>query len=217
MPGKFNLEDYETVKQRKARFKGDYPDSRIIVVNKSDSPQEYAFFEATIYANKEDQAAGLPLSTGNALELRDWELKQGRKGPYESVNYTSWTENCEESAVGRALDNAGYASSPSQAEMAKVQRAQEAEKQKKDAQDAQEEDGVAAEAREYIENMLRDAVKENLIPENGSSGAEAVREKMKSKRDARSLKAYANSLSKRFKEMRDERSTSPEPEKAEIF
>jgi len=47
--------------------------------------------------------------------------KYGKK--YEDVNYFSWVENCEESAVGRALDNAGYAGSLtcSQEEIKQVQ------------------------------------------------------------------------------------------------
>lgn len=74
MGRKFDPDQYETVKARKARFKSDYPDGRIVVANYSDKPTEYAFFMATIYGSREEQADRLPLSTGNALELRDWEL-----------------------------------------------------------------------------------------------------------------------------------------------
>jgi hypothetical protein len=108
---KFDPTKYETVKQRKIRFYTDYPDGRIIVHQQSEHPLEYALFEALIYLSSVDQMADLPRSKGYALEIRDTELSTSSKGgTYESVNYSSWVENCEESAVGRALDNAGYAS-----------------------------------------------------------------------------------------------------------
>jgi len=124
---KFNLNEYEPVKARKQRFYGDHPDGRIIVsmVNSEASIQNMALFKASIYMTAEDQEKGLPRATGYALELRDTELKATRDGrTYESVNFTSWTENAEESAVGRALDNAGYASNmkASREEMEKVER-----------------------------------------------------------------------------------------------
>lgn len=125
---KFNLEDYETVKERKQRFYKDFPDGRIVVTCKNDSSAElmdFAKFEARVYLNAQDQEKDLPRGTGTALEMRDKELSRTSGGKtYESVNYSSWTENCEESAVGRALDNAGYASNgkPSREEMEKVGR-----------------------------------------------------------------------------------------------
>ena len=120
---KFNLEDYETVKSRKLRFYKDYPDGRIVVQNLSTEPLEYALFMASIFKNVKDQKENCPFSTGTALEIRDKELSVARSGAsYESVNFLSWTENCEESAVGRALDNAGYSGNkkPSREEMQKA-------------------------------------------------------------------------------------------------
>ena len=121
---KFNLDDYETVKERKARFYEEYPDGRI-VVNKISESMDYAEFKVYIYLNKEDQKENLPRSTGYALEIRDKELSVNKYGKeYESVNYSSWTENCEESAIGRALDNAGYSGNKkcSREEIEKAQR-----------------------------------------------------------------------------------------------
>lgn len=120
---KFDPEKYETVKARKKRFYGDYPDGRIVVEQVGDSPLTHALFKCYIYLNPFDQELGLPRATGYALEVRDTELSVSQKGTnYESVNYTSWVENCEESSVGRALDNAGYASfmSCSREEMMRV-------------------------------------------------------------------------------------------------
>ena len=106
----FDLSKYETVKSRKTRFYEDYKDGRIIVESISDDVNVYAYFKASIFLNADDQKNNLAKSTGYAHEIRDTQLKQGRNGEYESVNFGSWNENCEESAIGRALDNAGYAS-----------------------------------------------------------------------------------------------------------
>lgn len=120
--GKFNLDAYETVKSRKTRFYTDHKDGRIIAeLLNPDSITEYALFKATIYLD----AGDTPKATGYAFELRDTQKSTSSYGKeYESVNYTSWTENCEESAVGRALDNAGYASNGkcSRDEIEKAQR-----------------------------------------------------------------------------------------------
>ncbi len=123
----FNPNDYETVKERKLRFYTEHPDGRIVVKNNTPSDHflDFAIYEVSIYFDKEDQEKGLPKATGTAMEVRDKELSISNQGKtYESVNYTSWTENCEESAVGRALDNAGYSGNkkPSRDEMQKAQR-----------------------------------------------------------------------------------------------
>jgi len=105
----FNLENYENVKSRKKRFYVDYPDGRILVKLQNENILEYALFCCNIYKNKEDQEKNLIFASGNALEIRETEKLVSRSGSeYESVNYSSWCENAEESAVGRALDNAGY-------------------------------------------------------------------------------------------------------------
>jgi hypothetical protein len=127
MQRRIDLSQYETVKQRKARFYRDNPDGRI-VPEAIRIDGEMAIFKVSIYRNKEEQEADLPWSTGHAQEIRDKELSESRSGQkYASVNYTSWCENCEESAIGRALDNAGYSSNGrcSQEEMVKVQRVEQ--------------------------------------------------------------------------------------------
>jgi len=109
---KFDLSKYETVKSRKKKFYLDYPDGRIIVTDITPSAEKlnFAQMEAKLYKNVKEQEKGLAFSSGYALELRDKELKISKfNKKYESVNFASWTENCEESAIGRALDNAGYA------------------------------------------------------------------------------------------------------------
>jgi hypothetical protein len=123
--GKFNLQNYETVKERKQRFYREFPDGRIVVTLINSDILEQALFMATIYKSAEDQELKIPMSTGYAHEIRDKELQVNQYGKkYESVNYTSWVENCEESAVGRALDNAGFSGNNkcSREEMAKVEK-----------------------------------------------------------------------------------------------
>lgn len=120
----FNLDSYETVKERKKRFYAAHPDGRILVQIDNEDIEEKALVRATIYLNREDHEKGLPRSHGYALEIRDKELSKNKYGKeFESVNFSSWVENCEESAVGRALDNAGFGSDKaSRDEMQKAQR-----------------------------------------------------------------------------------------------
>lgn len=124
----FDLNNYETVKERKKRFYSDNSDGRIIVELVNNDVLEHALFRATVYKNIEDQAAGLPWATGYAHELRDMEMSVSSSGKeYQSINYSAWVENCEESAIGRALDNAGYSGNNkcSREEMQKATRPQQ--------------------------------------------------------------------------------------------
>lgn len=122
----FNLNDYETVKERKAKFYEQFKEGSIIVeLQNYESVTEFALFKASVYESKADQLNGTPRGVGYALELRDKEKRLSGAGKeYESVNFTSWTENAEESSIGRALDNAGFSGNkkPSREEMEKVQR-----------------------------------------------------------------------------------------------
>jgi hypothetical protein len=105
----FNLEDYETVEERLAKFWKDHPEGRIetkLIVN---TPTQYIVWSA-IYR---DSADVQPWATGLAEET-----VQGR-----GVNATSALENCETSSLGRSLANAGYATKGKRAsreEMTKV-------------------------------------------------------------------------------------------------
>jgi hypothetical protein len=121
-----DLSQYETVKERKVKFYELNKDGRIIVENVTPNDQltEFSLFKATLFKNQEEQGMNLPWSTGYAMEIRDKELKKTQYGKeYESVNFSSWTENCEESAVGRALDNAGFSNKKcSREEIEKTER-----------------------------------------------------------------------------------------------
>jgi signal recognition particle subunit SEC65 len=105
----FNLEDYETVEERLAKFWKDHPDGQIHT-KLLDHTSGRFIVEASIFRTEADSR---PWTTGLAEET-----VQGR-----GVNATSALENCETSAIGRALANAGYATKGKRAsreEMSKV-------------------------------------------------------------------------------------------------
>jgi hypothetical protein len=109
---KFNLDDYETVEERIFKFWAQYPDGRIDTHMVMQDGVQF-IFAASLYRNGDE--ATLPFATGYAQEI----VGQGM------VNKTSALENCETSAIGRALANAGFATKGKRAsreEMGKVQR-----------------------------------------------------------------------------------------------
>jgi hypothetical protein len=105
----FNLDDYETVEERLVKFWKDHPDGQIHTKVLEHTSSRF-IVEASIYRTEADLR---PWTTGLAEET-----VQGR-----GVNATSALENCETSAIGRALANAGYATKGKRAsreEMSKV-------------------------------------------------------------------------------------------------
>jgi len=113
---RFNLDNYETVEDRLRRFWADHPNGQVFTaIHHYD--ENRVVFRAEIYFDIKDIR---PVATGFAEETRD----------ASPVNRTSHVENCETSAIGRALANCNYAPKgqrPSREEMAKVVR-QEAPK-----------------------------------------------------------------------------------------
>ena len=110
----FNLDDYETVEERLVKFWKEHPDGQIHTKLVGSSSTQY-IVEASIFRTEADPR---PWTTGLAEET-----VQGR-----GVNATSALENCETSAIGRALANAGYATKGKRAsreEMTKVAAGQE--------------------------------------------------------------------------------------------
>jgi len=109
----FNLEDYETVEDRLKVYWKEHPDGRISTTLIEHTLQRF-IVQAAIYRTEVDAQ---PWTTGYAEETVST----------RGVNSTSALENCETSAIGRALANAGYASKgkrPSREEMAKVKAAE---------------------------------------------------------------------------------------------
>ena len=106
----FNLDDYEPVAARHSRWLQQHPNGRTITHMVSTPGSDICVIRAELWL--EDVC----IATGYAEEVRG----------AGNVNRTSHVENCETSAVGRALANAGMAGSdvnkrPSREEMSKVQ------------------------------------------------------------------------------------------------
>lgn len=116
----FNLKDYELVETRISKFYALYEDGRIETENmttKEDRDKGYFIVKARVYTSQEEQRLGLPKATGYAFEI---------EGGY-GANKTSALENCETSAIGRALANMGLHGNKraSREEMEKVVRVTE--------------------------------------------------------------------------------------------
>jgi hypothetical protein len=106
----FNLDDYEPVAVRHSRWLEQHPHGRTITHMVSTPGADICVIRAELWL--EDVC----IATGYAEEVRG----------AGNVNRTSHVENCETSAVGRALANAGMAGTdvnkrPSREEMMKVQ------------------------------------------------------------------------------------------------
>ena len=111
---RFNVDDYVDVQERIVRFWAENPDGRIATsLESSFDDFEKCRYKAEVYKSRESEK---PDATGWAFEIA------GGGG----ANLTSHEENCETSAIGRALANMGYATTgkqrPSRQEMQKVER-----------------------------------------------------------------------------------------------
>jgi len=109
---KFNIEDYEPVEERIKRFYDDHEDGRIITELLS-SPNDIG----TVVVKAAVYVEDTPKATGLAFE----------KAGEGYVNKTSHLENCETSAIGRALANFNYQGNkrPSREEMQKAESPRE--------------------------------------------------------------------------------------------
>lgn len=103
--------DYAEVNQRIKAFRMVYPDGTIATEMVSNNGG-VCIFKAMVYANGNPTISSL-LGTGHAYE------KEGST----FINKTSYIENCETSAVGRALGMAGFGIDTSVASAEEVQNA----------------------------------------------------------------------------------------------
>jgi len=107
----FDLNNYETVESRLARFWQAHPNGRVRTQMLNYTGDACVFY-AELYADKDDKD---PVATGWAEEIKT----------DRGVNATSFVENCETSAIGRACANYVFATQgkrPSREEMQKVER-----------------------------------------------------------------------------------------------
>jgi hypothetical protein len=109
----FDLSNYETVEQRLVRWWAAYPNGRVYTCMMNYTGDACVFY-CELYADKDDK---VPVATGYAEEIKT----------DRGVNATSFVENCETSAIGRAIANcplqapaSGFR--PSRNEMQKVER-----------------------------------------------------------------------------------------------
>jgi hypothetical protein len=110
----FNLDEYETVEVRLAKFWSKHPEGRVETHLVSFQDNQFVFVAHLFRTSDLNELA---FSNGYAHEV----IGVGM------VNKTSALENCETSAIGRALANADFATKgkrPSREEMTKVQRAE---------------------------------------------------------------------------------------------
>ena len=123
----FNLDDYEPVANRLTRWLEQIVDNgflpRVItdMVHRGDG---WCVFRAELWISPAGASAFADPNLGGILVATGWAEEHVTD---RGVNSTSHVENCETSAVGRALANAGFAGSDpskraSREEMTKVQR-----------------------------------------------------------------------------------------------
>lgn len=109
----FDLSNYIPVHKRIVEFYARFPDGRIVTrLVRLNEDSGFVCIKASVYRNVDDAQ---PSATGHAFEIRG----QGY------VNTTSFIENGETSAVGRALANLGFEIEKgiaSREEMQKVER-----------------------------------------------------------------------------------------------
>jgi hypothetical protein len=117
MAEKYNLDDYETVDLRLRRLYTSHPEARVLTDMVYRDDRSF-IVKAELYLDRNDLT---PVSTGYAEEI----VGAG------FVNKTSALENCETSAIGRAISNSPLVlgtpegKRPSQSEMEKVERYKE--------------------------------------------------------------------------------------------
>jgi hypothetical protein len=108
----FDLSNYETVEQRLVRWWAAYPNGRVYTCMMNYTGDACVFY-CELYADKDDK---VPVATGYAEEIKT----------DRGVNATSFVENAETSAIGRAIGNCSLGSNgtprPSRNEMQKVER-----------------------------------------------------------------------------------------------
>lgn len=142
----FDLSQYETVEERLAKFWDTYPNGRVAteVVHYD---EKRVLIKASLFKNIDDAQ---PCSTGFAEEVFG----------SSPVNKTSFVENCETSAIGRACANMNLSAKgkrPSREEMSKANRRSNeapARNAEQSTSDAQRRIGLTSQQRIWVANQL---------------------------------------------------------------
>lgn len=150
---RFSLDEYETVDQRIQRFYRTFPDGRIetTLLDFQGEPNNTRWVvKAAVFRTSEPDAR--PAGEGHAFEI------DGGGG----ANKTSALENCETSAVGRALADAGLSGTKrtTRDEMLKVRASEVTDRIKK----AQSEDDLTA----IYNDLQKDGIEKEFL---GALGA----------------------------------------------
>ncbi len=140
--------DYAEVNQRIKAFRMVYPEGCIMTEMKSNE-NGVCIFEASIYTGTDN----ILIATGHAYE------KEGSS----FINETSYIENCETSAVGRALGMAGFGIDTSVASYEEVGNAMANQ-------------NVRKASPKQIEVLKRAYVGENMVKLLESNGLKAIEE-----------------------------------------
>jgi len=147
MPIKIRGKEYRTVAERMVMFheKRDEGDSVSVETEIEELNDTFILMKSTVTHHKKDQEQP-DVFVGHALEFIEKTNKQ-------NVNFASYTENCETSAIGRALAAAGLSGSEyaSAEEMSRIES-------KTKAREVQED------KRETLLEMLRVKMKEKSVP-----------------------------------------------------
>lgn len=170
----FNFADYETVADRIDRFWHEHPVGTIITELVHHDDKRF-IVRASVWRKARDVVelnnAGLPGPFRDCLQPHATGYAEEIIGS-TNVNKTSALENCETSAIGRALANLGYAPKgqrPSREEMVKVASRGETERVIDDARNLTDRDKVCPECNSGVydnrdENRARLAKKQKARP-----------------------------------------------------
>lgn len=147
--------EYADVAQRVSAFRRVYPQGTIrteMVSNEGDAGRRVCVFRAVV------GVGDTILGTGTAYE------NEGAS----NINRTSYIENCETSAVGRALGFAGFGIAGGIASAEEVARAQEQQTGPQSAQEARRRTEAPAEAKQPTHITEAEAKRlEKLLTQNG--------------------------------------------------
>lgn len=170
--------EYAEVNQRILAFWELFPDGRIETIKSHDDGQR-CDFTCNVYRKFEDEK---PIATGHAFET-----KQGM------INSTSYVENCETSAIGRALGILGIGATKALASAEEVQQAIE---QQEAPQKAAEQDDYMQLVREWyraFEPLFVDRTEAmgNLLRNIGAKDMRSLTREQADKAVAHMAKVYA--------------------------